>query len=91
MCIRRLTITFALCAAAILPVSPVRAETADSIMESKKTLPRHKEVKKLGVHHSTSCSVGRQCRADHQIWLCFSRATAAGQHRCICTPTARHC
>lgn len=89
MYVRALAIVLALCVTAALPVSPLRAETADSIMESKKTLPRHKEVKKLGVHHSTTCA-RRECRAGHVVWICY-RTIAAGNSGCVCRSTGLPC
>lgn len=86
----RLLALFVVCAAVFSPVSIVRAETADSIMESKKTLPRHKEVKKLGVHHTGGCNLTRQCRGDHVVWRCTSRPIG-GRTRCICRPLGIKC
>ena len=88
---RLLAASLALCFAMVLPASMPRAETADSIMESKKTLPRHNDVKSLGVHHTTVCPTSRQCRSDHKVWFCSRMPTANGEGRCVCRPTARFC
>jgi hypothetical protein len=75
---------FAAAAVIALPSGVSRAETADSIMESRKTVPRHKEVKKLGIHHS-SCGAHSECQNRH--WISCSNKGG----RCICRPTPRRC
>ena len=54
------TLCLACAVGAILPAGLLRAETADSIMESKKIPgPRYKPMKKLGVHRTCTRN---QCR-----------------------------
>jgi hypothetical protein len=81
-----LAMVFVASAGILLPSATPRAETADSIMESRKTAPRHKEVKKLGVHHTSVCRSSRQCRGNHTVWFC-----SRSGDRCFCRPTGRRC